>query len=263
MKKLLAFLLLGWLTLSVGYGQAISPYLAGQNAWLPQGYGGVTYNGILNQLWPVVKKSKVQMIRIGGNGVEFHLPSGPEYVALIDSIRRIGAEPMVQVPEGRGRYTSAQAAAVVNYVNITMNRHVKYWIVGNEPNLNSATYGSPTSVSRVAAYIKEWASAMKAVDPSILIVGPEASFYDTSYLNPLIGGANDITGQDANGRYYVDIVSFHSYPFSGTQTRAQVLAAAQTLSANVDRLLTLMSNANALHNRTGANALQWAVTEFN
>jgi PKD repeat protein len=263
MKKLLSFLVLSWLALGASYGQSISPYIAGQNAWLPTGYGGRTYNGLLDQLWPVVQKSKVQMIRIGGNGVEFNLPSGPEYVSLIDSIRRIGAEPMVQVSEGRGKYTAAQAAAIVQYVNVTMNRRVKYWIIGNEPNLNSATYGAPTAVARVGAYIKAWASAMKAVDPTILIVGPETSFYDTSYLNSLIGGANDITGTDANGRYYVDIVSFHSYPFSGTQTRAQVLAAPQTLAGNVDRLLTLMSAANALHNRTGANALQWAVTEFN
>jgi len=263
MKKLLSFLVLSWLALGASYGQSISLYIAGQNAWLPAGYGGRTYNGLLDQLWPVVQKSKVQMIRIGGNGVEFNLPSGPEYVSLIDSIRRIGAEPMVQVSEGRGKYTAAQAAAIVQYVNVTMNRRIKYWIIGNEPNLNSATYGAPTAVSRVGAYIKAWASAMKAVDPTILIVGPETSFYDTSYLNSLIGGANDITGTDANGRYYVDIVSFHSYPFSGTQTRAQVLAAPQTLAGNVDRLLTLMSAANALHNRTGANALQWAVTEFN
>lgn len=263
MQKLLAFLLLSWLALGASFGQAISPYIAGQNAWLPTGYGGRTYNGLLDQLWPVVQRSKVQMIRIGGNGVEFNLPSGPEYVALIDSIRRIGAEPMVQVSEGRGKYTAAQAAAIVQYVNVTMNRRIKYWIIGNEPNLSSATYGAPTPVARVSAYIKEWASAMKVVDPSILIVGPETSFYDTSYLNSLIGGANDITGTDANGRYYVDVVSFHSYPFSGSQTRAQVLAAPQTLAGNVDRLLTLLNTANALHNRTGARALQWAVTEFN
>ena len=263
MKRLILLLALGWLTFGAAAGQTISPYLAGQNAWLPKGYGGVMYNGILDQLWPTVQKSKVQLVRIGGNGVEFHLPSGPEYVALIDSIRRIGAEPMVQVPEGRGRYTAAQAAAVVQYVNGTMGRNVKYWIIGNEPNLNSATYGAPTPVARVAAYTKDWASAMKAVDPTILTVGPELSFYDTSYISSLIGGANDITGRDANGRTYVDVVTFHSYPFGGTQTRAQVLAAAQTLSGNVDRLLALMSSANALNGRTGASALQWAVTEFN
>lgn len=189
------------------------------------------------------------------------MPSGPEYVALIDSIRRIGAEPMVQVAQGRGKYTARQAADLVAYVNIQLGRHVRYWIIGNEPNLAGAH--PPVPVAGVEAYIKEWSSAMKAVDPGILIVGPETSFYDASYLNPLIGGANDITGQDANGRYYVDVVTFHSYPFGGNQTRAQMLAAAQTLAGNVDRLRTLLKAANRLRNRTGADTLQWAVTEFN
>ncbi|GAB3839980.1 carbohydrate-binding protein [Hymenobacter jeollabukensis] len=261
MKRLLLLFALGWLATAAGYAQRISPYIAGQNAWLPKGYGGAVYNGQLDQLWPVVRKSKVQMVRIGGNGVEFNMPTPAEYLALIDSIRGIGAEPMVQVSQGRGKYTAQQAAAVVDYVNRQMGRGVKYWIIGNEPNL--AGSHTTVSVAGVEAYIKSWASAMKQVDPGILIVGPETSFYDTSYLNPLIGGANDITGQDANGNYYVDIVTFHSYPFSGTQTRSQVLNAAGTISGNVDRLLTLMSAANALHNRTGAHALQWAVTEFN
>ena len=77
------------------------------------------------------------------------------------------------------------------------------------------------------------------------------------------GGANDITGTDANGRYYVDIISFHTYPFSGNQTRAQVVAATNTLSSNVVNLLGLLAAANTLHNRTGTNALRWALTEFN
>ena len=39
MKKLLSVLLLSLLGLSIGHGQAISPYLAGQNAWLPTALG--------------------------------------------------------------------------------------------------------------------------------------------------------------------------------------------------------------------------------
>ncbi len=179
MKKLLAFLLLSWLALHAGHGQPISPYLAGQNAWLPKGYGGVTYNGLLGQLWPVVQRSHVQLVRIGSNGVEFNMPSGPEYVALIDSIRRIGAEPMVQVAQGRGKYTAQLADDLVAYVNQTMSRHVKYWIIGNEPNLAGTHTTVP--VAGVEACIKAWSSAMKTLNPSILIIGPETSFYDTSY----------------------------------------------------------------------------------
>ncbi|MBH8568116.1 carbohydrate-binding protein [Microvirga sp. STS02] len=263
MKKLLSILLLSWLTLGVGYGQAISPYLAGQNAWLPTALGTQVYNGLLDRLWPVVKQSKVRMVRIGGNGVNSNLVTNAQYIALIDSIRRIGAEPMVQVSEGRGRFTAAQAAQVVQYVNITMGRNIRYWIIGNEPDLNNTSQPNPVPVAGVAAYIKAFASAMKAVDPTILTVGPENASYGGSYMPSLVGGANDITGTDANGRYYIDVISFHSYAFNGTQSRAAVLGAAQTLTNNVTNLLGLMAAANTKNNRTGTNALRWALTEFN
>ena len=260
MKRLLLFLLLSGLTLTAGFGQAISPYLAGQNAWLPTALGKQVFNGQLDRLWPVVKQSKVQMIRIGGNGVNSNLVTNAQYIALIDSIRRIGAEPMVQVSEGRGRFTAAQAA---QHVNITMGRNVKYWIIGNEPDLNNASQPNPVNVAGVEAYIKSFASAMKAVDPTILTVGPENASYGGGYMPALVGGANYITGTDANGRYYIDVISFHTYPSDGSQTRAAVVTGATNLTTNVVNLLGLMANANALHNRTGASALRWALTEFN
>ena len=146
MKKLLLLLLLSGLTLAAGHGQTISPYLTGQNAWLPTALGTQVFNGQLDKLWPLVKQSKVQMIRIGGNGVNSNLVTNAQYIALIDSIRRIGAEPMVQVSEGRGRFTVAQAAQVVQHVNITMGRNIKYWIIGQRPGLapgrNPATAGA-------------------------------------------------------------------------------------------------------------------------
>ena len=262
MKRLLSLLLLSWLAIGAGHGQAISPYLAGQNAWLPTALGTTNYGGLLDRLWPVVKQSKVKMIRIGGNGANTNLITNAQYIALIDSIRRIGAEPMVQVSEGRGRFTATQAAQVVQHVNVTMQRNVKYWIIGNEPDLNNASQPNPVSIAGVETYIKTFASAMKAVDPSILIVGPENASFN-AYYPALLGGANDVTGTDANGRYYIDIVSFHTYPFSGNQTRAQVVAAGQNVANTVTSLLGMMATANTLHNRTGTNALRWALTEFN
>ena len=262
MKKLLHFVLLGWLALAAAHAQPISPYLAGQNAWLPIALGTQVFNGQLDQLWPVVRQSQVRMVRIGGNGVNSNLVTNTQYIALIDSIRRIGAEPMVQVSEGRGRFTAAQAAQVVQHVNIAMGRNIRYWIIGNEPDLNNTSQPNPTNVAGVEAYIKAFASAMKAVDPTILTVGPENAAYN-NYFPALVGGANDITGTDANGRYYIDVISFHTYPFNGTQTRAGVVNGTQNLTNNVVNLLGLMANANALHNRTGANALRWALTEFN
>jgi hypothetical protein len=105
---------------------------------------------------------------------------------------------------------------------------------------------------------------MKAVDPNIMITGPECAWYDAPYYNSLIGGANDITGTDANGRYYIDIVSFHSYPFGGTQSRSDVVNyPSGGLSSTIASLLSLINNANTKNGRAGSNALNWAITEFN
>ena len=253
MKQTFTFFLL-LLSVTLGFSQPISPYLTGQNAWLLDRNGGR-----LNNLWQTVKQSNVHMVRLGGNGIEFDRLSNDAYVTLIDSIRAIGAEPMIQVPEGRGKYNAAGAADIVDYVNNVKQRNVRYWIIGNEPNL------APGAVSAevVSAYMKEFATAMKLKDPTILIVGPECAFYDSNYYNRLVGGDLDITGKDANGNYYVDVISFHTYPFNGTQSRDNVLASAQSLAANADRLIALMNSANALHGRTGVRALQWALTEFN
>lgn len=262
MKKVILYLAFTLTVLGNGHGQAISPYIAGQNAWMPAVYGTTPYGGKLDQLWPMIKASKVKMIRIGGNRVEFNMPTRAQYIALIDSIRSAGAEPMVQVPVGRGRYTAQQAADIVNHVNNVMGRHIKYWIIGNEPNHNGND-GPVVDAAGVAAYTKAWSTAMKLKDPSILIVGPECTHYDPAYYPALVGGSLDITGKDEYGHYYVDIISFHSYAFSGAQTRDQVISSPGGFANNVNSLLSLMAAANTKHGRTGNAKLQWALTEFN
>jgi len=115
---------------------------------------------------------------------------------------------------------------------------------------------------------------MKAVDSSIKIIGPETAWYDTAIINNLTvcdGSADgitkfDITGTDGSGRYYVDIISFHIYPFNGTQTRSDVIAkltGSGGFQANVAALKARLAACNSLHGRTGGNALQMAVTEAN
>jgi hypothetical protein len=137
-------------------------------------------------------------------------------------------------------------------------------VIGNEPDLDY----SYTSASQVAAYFKPFASAMKAVDPSIKIIGPECAWYNSGIINGLTtpGGPDDITGTDAAGRYYVDIISFHYYGFNGTQSRADVISklhSANNLNDNLATLNARIATCNTSHNRTGANALKTAVTEAN
>ncbi|OFY85293.1 MAG: hypothetical protein A3F72_19110 [Bacteroidetes bacterium RIFCSPLOWO2_12_FULL_35_15] len=244
--------------------QAISSHFFGENAWMPYAIGNTILGGKLDQHWGDIKNSNASMIRYGGIAVDENMPTNAQYIAIIDSIRANGMEPIMQVPFNNYTFTAQQAANIVTYINVTMGRNIKYWIIGNEPELG---YSFTTS-SQVAGYIKPFASAMKNVDPSIKIIGPESAWLAQNVINGLTtaNGPDDITGKDAAGRYYLDVISFHTYPFNGTQTRAQVLTKLTSPGSLQDNLTYLngrVSACNTAHNRTGAAALKIAITEMN
>jgi hypothetical protein len=244
--------------------QTISANLFGQNAWMPDTIGSNVLNGKLHTKWATVAASGARMVRFGGITADRDRPTNYQYIKMIDSVRARGMEPIIQVSYHAGDYTAAQAAQLVQYINGTMSRNVKYWSIGNEPDLEY----SYTTASQVAVYFKPFASAMKAADPSIKIIGPETAWYNQSIIHGLTtpGGASDITGTDTAGRYYVDIISFHTYPFNGSQTRAQLipkLTASPGFDSYLNTLSARVASCNTAHGRTGTNALKTAVTELN
>lgn len=252
--------------------QTISSHFFGQNAWMPDTIGDiknapeppVVFNGKLHKEWQNIANSGAQSIRFGGIAPDKNMPTDYQYLKMIDSIRAKGMEPIMQVPFRNWRYSAQQAADIVKFVNVTSGRHVKYWVIGNEPDLGY----SYTTSTQIAAYIKPFASAMKTADPSIMIIGPECAWFNTNIINGLTtpGGPDDITGKDANGRYYLDVISFHTYPFDGSQTRAQVvskLASTGSLQDNLAYLNGRVANCNTAHGRAGSTALLTAITEAN
>jgi PKD repeat protein len=247
-----------------GFGQAISSRLFGQNAWMPDTIGTTFYNGKLHNHWGTIQASGSQTVRFGGIGADHHMPTNYQYIRMVDSIRAKGMEPILQVPFNNWQFTASQAAAIVQYVNITKGKNVKYWIIGNEPNLG---YGYSTA-AQIAAYIRPFASAMKAVDPSILIIGPELAWFDQGIINGLTtpGGNDDITGKDANNRYYIDVFSYHTYPFNGSQSRNDVISKLTSTGSMKDNLQYLNGRINTCNNyytRTGSAAIRTAITEMN
>lgn len=265
MKKLI---LLVVLTLSFygnfGLSQTITKTFFGQNAWMPDSIGSAVYKGKLHSNWDKVKDSGAGLIRFGGIGVDENKPTNYQYIKMVDAIRNRGMEPMLQVPFANKKYTPQQAAEIVKYVNITQKKNVKYWVIGNEPDLGYKY----TNSSQVAAYLKSFSAAMKDVDPSIIIVGPEVAWFNTNILYGLTtpGGPDDVTGKDSKGRYIVDIISFHCYPFNGTQSRADVLSrltSANDFEADLTDLNARVAKCNNYHNRTGSAAVRVAVTECN
>jgi subtilase family serine protease len=270
---LLAIVFLAALT---GRAQSIPQNFFGVNAWMPDTIGNASacvsqpciLYGKLHNNWQKVKQSKMQIVRFGGIAPDKNRPTNYQYIKMVDSIRNNGMEPVIQVPYFNGYYSASQAASIVQYINVTKGRNVKYWIIGNEPNL---VYNY-TNASQVAGYIKPFASAMKAVDPSILIIGPEFAGFQKTVTDDLTnpGGTNDITGRDANGRFYIDIFSYHTYPMgdgnSYLPTRSDVIGKLTSYWSFQDELVylnTRLAAANTSHTRTGTSALKAAITEAN
>jgi hypothetical protein len=244
--------------------QTISSHFFGQNAWMPDSIGNTYYGGKLQQLWPDIKASNPALIRFGGIGADREMPTHSQFLKMIDAIRSNGMEPTLQIPFDKWKFTAQQAADLVKFINVTSGRHIKYWSIGNEPDLGY----SYTTSSQVASYVKSFATAMKNVDPTILIMGPETAWFNTNIINGLTtpNGPDDVTGKDMFGRYYLDIISFHSYGFDGTQTRAHVISKLTETGSLQDNLIYLngrIAACNAAHNRTGTSMLKTAITEAN
>lgn len=264
----------------------ISPYFAGNNAWMPHQIGTHVFYGSLttnpnDTIWTNIDNSGVAIMRYGGHGVDeyanaIYSETLDQYVDMVDAMRAKGIEPVLQVPVLGTTYNASHAADIVRHVNfvngVRQSRAVTYWIIGNEPNLQNAGYGTNGyTVSQIATYLKSFSSAMKAVDPAIKIIGPETAWYDPAILEGLTtyNGTNDITGTDSNGRYYVDYLSFHYYPFDGTQgspDRPEILGKlleAYGFDARLAELKARLASCNTSRGRTGSNALKMAVTEAN
>jgi hypothetical protein len=194
----------------------------------------------------------------GGNWGDTSLLTQQRFDEFIALAGELGAEPMVNVKLPNS--SPEKAAGWVEYANITQGYGVRYWAIGNEPNLyasNGLIDGYDT-----AAFNQDWRSfalAMKAVDPSILLIGPELNQYTAVYWeNP-----RDQNGRDwmeefllANGDL-VDIVSFHRYPFGTFHTSISDL---RSNSAEWDGIIPYL---RALVWETTGRDLPIAVTEVN
>jgi hypothetical protein len=133
---------------------------------------------------------------------------------FMDFCRRLGAMPTISVRLLGGKPETA--AELVRYTNLEKEYGVSYWSIGNEPNLFTAL-GYAKYEYTIEDLNREWraiAEAMKGVDPSIRLMGPELSQWNES-LNTT---PRDISGRDwmteflkVNGDL-ADVVTVHRYP---------------------------------------------------
>lgn len=151
-----------------------------------------------------------------------------------------------------------EAAELVRYFNIERDYDIRLWSIGNEPDLYR-----DYSVEQFNAEWRAQALAMLAVDPDIVLIGPEVSQF------PATVEGNDYTNVrrewvraflEANGDL-VDIVSIHRYPFP--PTNASPATTIDQLRQNAAEWDTLIENLRTVIRETLGRDLPMAVTEVN
>jgi hypothetical protein len=186
---------------------AISPYIFGSN------YGPFT--AVPAGKMEEALQSHVTALRFpGGEWGDANNLSAWQLDGFVSLCQKMGAIPTISVRLLGG--TPAAAAELVRYANIEKGYKILYWSIGNEPDLFE---GRPNVDYDTVRFNREWraiAVAMKAVDPTIRLMGPELS---GSYTSDFAKNPKDTSRRDwmteflqANGDL-TDIVTYHRYPF--------------------------------------------------
>lgn len=249
-------------TITRDAGTPIGTYAFGQNYWDWADWGGDGVTG-LTGTEPLVTALHLGVLRAGGDNNDQNSPPFDE--SQIDKFvaycKTVGAEPILQVPiiaAADGGAASAQTAAdMVTYANVTKGYGIKYWEIGNEPDLYTSTQGAgvPLTAAAYCSAFQTYAAAMRAAATAdggapIQFVGPDLSWKYVSgndWLTPFLDGCKDD----------VDIVSIHRYPFSGAQvTIAGALADSAKLRSTLASVAAIVKG----HARPGTPL---AVTESN
>jgi hypothetical protein len=208
-------------------------------------------------------------MRVGGYNNDVNLASPFDNAAFDKAVayaRAIGAEPIIQVPllaDTAGQLpTAATAAGMVTYANVTKGYGIKYFSIGNEPDLY-ATQGLPADSTQPAipgytpsdycASATGYVAAMKAVDPTIKIVGPDLSWkYQAGngandWLTPILEGCGAL----------FDVIAIHRYPFEAAQATLAAAAADPAAFRNV------IAQVRGILQAAGQGEKPLALTEMN
>jgi len=244
------------LTVSAAAPVAVAPTFFGQNywSWVP------AWGDPVASVQEKTAGLGLGLLRAGGANNDRQNP-GPFSLAEVDDFvafaHAVGAEPLLQVPVLKNlagdAATAQDAADLVTYVNVTKTYGIKYFAIGNEPDLYESQGDMPAGYDAAAfcATFKEFANAMKAVDDTIQIVGPDLSWKyqtgSTDWLTPFLEGCGDVT----------DIVAVHRYPLpptSCTDTAAY---------ADVTSYRTALTHLHGILTATGQASKPLAITEAN
>lgn len=150
-----------------------------------------------------------------------YVAPGTDFDQFMGTVKAIGAQPILIANYGTG--TPQEAAAWVQYANVTKGYGVRYWEIGNEQ-YGDGFYGddweannySDKSPVGYANELLQYASAMKAVDPSIKI-GAVLTLPGNWPDSVVAGGESGDWNQEvlSTAGSAIDFVIVHYYPPSG------------------------------------------------
>ncbi len=281
MKKALCLFVIFCLSASVIFAQddvltvdasqslgTINPFIygsnLGQNAIIPL------------SMMETAAAAGINFARLGGGDSDRYDVRESIIDVFIFQARALGAEPLMTVRLAGG--SPEDAAEVVRYANVEGGHNIRYWSIGNEPNIYESAIGDDYTTER---YNREWraiAEAMLEVDPDIILVGPDITQYvplsvngdDIVYSEGEDGGhPRDSEGSDwlkefliANGDL-VDIISFHRYPYPGLGDTHDAIATIDDLRVNSSEWDTIIPNWRQIIFDTTGREYPIAVTEVN
>jgi hypothetical protein len=245
-------------TVNASSPQAISPMFYGQNYWSWEPDWGDPVGAVQTQ----AAQLQLNLLRAGGQNNDVQTPDlfdNTQVDKFVAFAKAVGAQPLLQVPAINAATspltpaTAQTAAAMVTYANVTKGYGIKYFSIGNEPDLYSANgdiadagnYGPANFCTTFGAF----ADQMKAADPTIRIMGPDLSWQYQAWLPTFL----------TNCGSKVDIVSVHRYPFSSAAA-ADTAAADYADAAN---FRTFITQIRSYMTAGGVGSLPLAITETN
>jgi hypothetical protein len=132
---------------------------------------------------------------------------------------------------------------------------VRYWEIGNEPDLFAVTRGDTSwTPEKYCEVFRAQAAAMKKVDPTLLVAGPAVSGAKPirdQFLEAFVKGCGDV----------VDVLTWHIYPTDGTMDDEGAFATIGEIDDTVDAFRALWADP-ARNPRGHGRKIQLGVTEY-
>lgn len=159
--------------------------------------------------WPAGYYGQRYQWRESGDGNTIMTPALVD--AFVSLAKAVGAEPYLALNLDTG--TTDNAAAFVNYVNVEKQYGVKWWEVGNEPDV--AGLDATHTPEIYANNYLSFAQTVHDLDPTIKLVGAEVMTGadilgvggSTDWMTPILKGAGS----------KMDAVAWHYYPMDSSQ----------------------------------------------